>query len=98
MALVLAPDLDSYLLALGHLPIMGRKQREKKAKRALAELNPRVATPCKAPAPKAVVAKRPASRPARAASAPTVPSKPNEPNEPNEPSKSNEPPPHVVPP
>ena len=80
LALVLAPDLDSYLLALGHPPIMGRREQEKKAKRALAELNPGVATPCKAAAPKAAVAKRPARQ---AAGSPTEPNEPSKPNEPN---------------
>ena len=44
----LPPSNCAYLPALGHLPIMGRRERERKAKRALAPLTP--------------VAKRPAAR------------------------------------
>ena len=69
LALVLAPDLESYLVALGHPPIMGQKEQQKKAKRAAAGLS--CASPCKAAAPKAPVAKRPAGP---AAGSPTEPS------------------------
>ena len=55
LARVLAPDLDSYLLARGHPPTMGRKEQEKKAKRAAA--GPSDAPPCKAAAPKPPVPK-----------------------------------------
>ena len=67
MALVLAPDLDSYLLALGHLPIMGVQENLKKARRAAeaAKAGLSDAPPPKAAAPRAAVAKRPASRPLR---------------------------------
>ena len=48
-ARVLTLDLDSYLLARGHPPTMGKKEQEKKAKRA-AEGQSNV-PPCKAAAP-----------------------------------------------
>ena len=73
--------MDSYLLALGHLPIMGIKERQKKMKRAEQARAELAATP------KAAAAKRPAS----ARSAPSAPSKPNEPNEPNKSNKPNKP-------
>ena len=79
MVLLLTPDLDSYLLALGHPPIMGRKEQEKKARRAAAGLE--VASPAKAGG-----VKRPAGPPAASRTASTSTTEGlKEPNEHREP-------------
>ena len=59
LALVLAPDLDSYLLARGHPLTMGKKERERKEKRAkeAAAAADSDAPPYKAAAPKPPVPK-----------------------------------------